>query len=239
MIVFKKYDEIYIKSLRKDIRTMFLEEFVIEDIKHIDVRHVEVLFKYYDHRFFENQISYALKDTIKFSTSNKMTKSGGKTIYSIRNNRKFYEIKVSNVLLMNFNRTDDVKRVCGIDAYDFIDALMLILEHELCHVIEFYNYSSSSCKKDRFKFIANNIFGHKSSYHELLKQKNYDKEPIYINYGQVVYFYHKGSLKTGIVTNINKRATVMVKDRNGIYRDKNGVLHSKWYVPLSMLREKE
>ncbi len=66
--------------------------------------------------------------------------------------------------------------------------------------------------------------------------KNIDKinpEELVIEIRIGVDFTFEGKKMSGILYNINKRATVMVRDKNGQYSDKKGTRYTKYYVPLS------
>ena len=58
-----------------------------------------------------------------------------------------------------------------------------------------------------------------------------------IKVGQEVNFMLEGKSIQGIISAINKRATVMVRDNNGIFFDSNGNKYLKFYVPLNLLKK--
>ena len=53
--------------------------------------------------------------------------------------------------------------------------------------------------------------------------------------GVRVCFCYQGGVLSGIVTHVGKTATVMVEDRSGAYRDRQGRRYSKYRVPLEHL----
>lgn len=228
--------------MRKNLKDRFIVETDADNFKDIDVLtedNIKYLLKLYNEIFLRNYFSLNFIKRIKVSLSNRMTSSGGKTIFLNKGRAKIYEIRISRVVLSKFIQDNKVKIVCGIEATDILEGLMLILEHELCHVIEFNKYGRSSCKQKQFKDMANSIFGHKSSYHEILKDnssKNINKDKITFEIGQTVKFEYKSKIYMGQISNINKRATIMVEDNKGSYRDKNGKHYSKWYVPLTKIK---
>jgi len=171
-----------------------------------------------------------------------MSSAGGKTIYKKNKNNVTFEIRVSMKILNNFYKISSEKRVSGIIVKDPIDALQIILEHEICHLIEFYYFGNSNCKGARFKKLSIDIFSHKTIYHELPTDKKIamtKQSKNSIRVGDNVSFIFKTKIYTGIVANITKRATVMVKDNKGLFSDKNGQRFTKWYVPLNNLEKKE
>ncbi|MEG0773367.1 SprT-like domain-containing protein [Clostridium sp.] len=222
-IIKEEFSKICVKSMGVDTEVVTLQSM-----------DVEKLFYLYDKYFFYGQLRLCLDKTIKFSVSTRMTSAGGKTIYKKTSTGKEYEIRISLVVLNNFYLNSNEKKVSGLVVSSDIEALQIILEHEICHVLEFHNYGISSCKGLRFKKMSSEIFGHKSIYHEIpsrstLKYK--DKKPS-ISIGDKVIFEHKNKEYKGLVTNITKRATVMVLDIRGRYQDKDGKRYTKWYVPI-------
>lgn len=239
MFAIKENSSDYIKKRRDLIKIKFKNSFCEDNILKISSKDIKYLFNLYDEAFFNLDLSNNLKGNIKFSSSNRMTKSAGKTIYFAKGTLKNFEIRISNIILIDYLNEiqNNEKKVCGLIVEDFFHAFMLILEHEICHVIEFYNYGSSNCKNKRFKTIANMLFGHKSSYHELLKSHSISKSTEEFKIGQVISFTYKGIEKTGIIANVTKRATIMVRDKNGIYLDSEKNRYSKWYVPLTLIKK--
>lgn len=236
-----KINLIQAEEKRKFIKSVFIDEFKINNLNSIEILSqdkIKFLIKSYDHLFFNDYIEKKLSEPIKLSLSNRMTSSGGKTIYINKNKMKSFEIRLSTKVIGTFAQVNKSKRICGIEANDLLDATMLILEHELCHVLEFTIYGVSNCKKNRFKAMARRLFNHTSSYHEILKE-DCNKEEFSFKIGQSVIFLYKEEEYEGIISSINKRATIMVKNIHGNYRDNFGVKYSKWYVPFSKLKCKE
>ncbi|GAA0765952.1 hypothetical protein GCM10008908_03110 [Clostridium subterminale] len=232
------------ENMRSFIKKDFCIRHKINMLNSIDIltlKNISNLIDIYDYYVLRGYLVKTIPEGIKLSISNRMTSSGGKTIFSKRGREHTYEIRISNRVMERFIEDNRSKIVCGVEANDALEALMLILEHELCHVIEFNEYEISNCRGERFKNISYNLFGHTSSYHEILKGKDAFNKTINNSFvkGQVVQFKYKGILYEGIISNINKRATVMVKDINGAYRDNHGFSYSKWYIPLKLLINKE
>lgn len=208
-------------------------------ITKISVQDLHLLFKLYDEIFLQSYFNDNLYGKIEFSLSKRMTSSAGKTIYprnikSLHLNDVNFEIRMAVNFFLKFYETKGDKVVNGIIAKDALEALQLVFEHEICHLLELTLYKQSSCSGKRFKGIANNIFGHTKSYHELPTGRqlanNYG-----VTVGKKVRFKHNNSTINGIITNINKRATIMVLNDMGNYIDKNGNRYIKYYVPLNMI----
>jgi predicted SprT family Zn-dependent metalloprotease len=196
----------------------------------------------YDEIFFDNYFKNNYKGKLSFSLSKRMTKSAGKTICpknieAINQRDLNIEIRISIDFLIQYDAVQYNKRVCGIKTNNSLDALQLVFEHELCHVIEFISFHNSNCNKERFKSIARNLFGHVQSYHELPTYKQIARQNYGFNIGDTVTFEFKDRKLEGVLYRINKRATIMVKDTKGSYMDKYKNRYTKYYVPLECLKK--
>ena len=145
-----------------------------------------------------------------------------------------YEIHISKPLLQNCKPGDPQTKVNGYIPYSQLEALQLIMEHELCHIIEFLSFGKSNCHAPAFHSLAQRLFGHTDVVHSLA----FRHQPISYPFrtGELVCFDWKGYQQQGIISRITKRATVMVPDRRGDYMDCSGIRYQKFYVPLSNLQ---
>lgn len=131
---------------------------------------LKILFKLYDEVFFK---SFCLNNNISpnFSVSKKLSKVAGKTIYMKTKEgdliKEEYEIRIGLRFFLDFKERNAESRVCGVKVQDSLEALLYVFEHELCHLLEFYIYKSSNCKRKRFQEISRKLFNHKGIYHEL------------------------------------------------------------------------
>ncbi|TCK98117.1 hypothetical protein EDC19_0535 [Natranaerovirga hydrolytica] len=239
-----KYDEINIKQSRATIETKWMDQFSnfseTSFADHLTKEDLSLLFYLYDNIFLNDFFKNTYKGSFNFSISNRMTKSAGitlcpKNIKSLHPQQVKFEIRISANFLNNYHHLNKEKYVCGLKTKNPLEALLLIMEHEICHVIEFVYFNQSSCRNNRFKNLAYNIFGHKSSYHALPTNGEIAKEKLGLKIGDSVAFYYKSKKLKGIIYKINKNATVMVKDTKGNYRDYKGNQYSKYYVPLDKL----
>lgn len=240
-----KYDENTIIQKRIQVREQLFstsKNIKNGNIEVISEKDLQLLFNLYDTIFLESYFSLNFKGILKFKLSHQMTKSAGITrtprnIAVIPPEKQQFEIKISLDFLFDYYKSMREKSVGGIITNDPIDVLMLVFEHEICHVIEFHIYKKSSCKKIRFKTIANNIFGHKESYHKLTT----NSELTFLNYGlkanDKVGFEYEGKLLKGIIYRINKRAIVMTEDKKGTYTNNFGKRFSKYYVPINEIQK--
>ncbi|MDD2556214.1 MAG: hypothetical protein PHV50_01115 [Syntrophaceticus sp.] len=209
-------------------------------ISSISTLDLELLFDLYDSFFLGDWFNRNYKGKLNFSLSRRMTRSAGSTLCS-KNiaesapQELVLEIRIGVDFLFNYGLIERVKTVCGVDTNNSLQALQLVFEHELCHVIEYICFQKSNCKGNRFKTIASNLFGHTASHHNLPTYKQIAKQKFVLNIGDSVSFTFKEERMNGILNNINKRATVLVPDKTGPYKDKLGNRYTKYYVPLELL----
>lgn len=246
MITHYKYDENFITKNRayisKELKNLS-NNIKSDTIKRISPADIRLLFDLYDSVFFNNYFREEYKGTFKFSLSRRMTKSAGltlcpKNIGSIKPEEVVIEFRIGIDLFFQYEILDRLKVVCGYETNNALESIQLVLEHEICHAIEFIFFHKSSCKGNRFKTIAKNIFGHTSSYHQLPTNRELAREKYGLNLGNKVDFNFKGKNISGIIYGINKRATIMVKDKKGQYTDKQGNRYAKYYIPLNELKKK-
>lgn len=211
-----------------------------ESFNNIDTKDLYVIFELYDEIFLKFWFKQNFKGKIKFILSRQLTRAAGNTrtkknISQIRNEDMEFEVKISLNHLSNFNKIDRSKHVGGIEAHSVLDSLMLVFEHELCHVIEFIVLKSSSCRKKPFKNLIFQVFKHTESTHRLVGTDEVNAHDYGMKIGDSVKFLHRGKYIQGFIQKINKRATVMNPDVRGNYIDKSGKRYNKVYVPLDSL----
>lgn len=217
---------------------------------HLDCGHLrrlrppdlELLFDLYDRHFLAGYFRRHFKGQILFSLSTRMTSSAGKTVYprdlkTLSPQEERYELRISALLLSGYERLDREKSVNGINTGDSLQALQLILEHELCHLIELHCFGESSCRGERFRTLAFNLFGHTESVHRLPLAAEIAAAEYALAVGDRVSFTVEGRRIRGIISRITGRATVMVPDEQGCYRDGAGRRYCKYYAPLHRLRK--
>lgn len=239
-----KYSQNEINEKRNKIYNEFIctspnvNSGIITKISSADLK---LLFDLYDCIFLNGCFKEKTKLNIIFSLSKRMTHSAGKTIYpknliNISLEDATFEIRMCVNFFFNYYETNRIKLVNGINTKDSLEAFQLVFEHEICHLIELIEFKDSDCKGDRFKTIASNIFGHKGIYHELPTNKETANIKYGVNIGDKVSFIFEDKKYQGFITNINKRATIMVIDPKGQYMDKLNNRYKKYYVPLSQLK---
>ena len=238
-----KYGRPEIIKKRNTIRNKFMIK--SKNVKNGNIKcmandELKILFDLYDEEFFGDFFSRSFKENLKFSLSTRMTSAAGKTIFSrktklLHEAEEIYEIRIGIKFFFQYYKVERDKIVSGINTKDSLEALQIVFEHELCHLIEFYIYKESSCKKLRFKTMVNNIFAHTEVHHQLPSQKEIISEKYGLVIGQNVGFVNEGKKYSGFIYKINKKATIMVNDNRGTYRDKEGNTYSKWYVNFGLL----
>lgn len=211
-----------------------------EQIKHLSTLDLQLLFNLYEKEFFEGAWAEEVGAEPTFSLSTRMTRSAGKTITKRKplgagQYQTSFEIRIGVNFLVQFDAVDRSKTVCGLRAPSALCALLLVLEHELCHVIESVYFKTSNCSKERFKVLAHRLFGHMSSYHALPTAQEIAYQEHGLRIGDEVIFFYQDKLYTGRISAINKRATIMVPTKGGSYMDGKGVRYNKFYTPLSAL----
>ena len=238
-----KYSNEVILQKRYSIRDRFIaksKNVKTGNIQRMSNGDLKILFYLYDEVFFLNYFSTNLRETINFSLSTRMTTAAGKTIYSrkiklLQESEKTYEIRMGIKFFFQYYKVERDKIVSGIKTVDSLEAFQIVFEHELCHLMEFHLYNESSCKKQRFKTMVNNIFAHTEVHHQLPSQKEIISVDYGFKIGQKVFFVRENKKYNGFIYKINKRATVMVVDKRGTYKDGEGTTYSKWYVNFEQL----
>lgn len=244
-LIFLKYNESEIEKKRESIRNELFslsKNITSGKITRISNMDLSILFQLYDKYFFNHYFRNNFKDKIIFVLSKKLTTNAGSLSYH-KNNKSFspdkitYTLKIGVNFIFKYYTLNRNKPVSGIISKDALEALQLVFEHEICHLIEYHLLNYSSCKKVFFLTISNNIFGHKETFHALPSEKEIAYKKYNLKIGDEVYFKNNNITLKGIINRITKRATVMVPDKNGIYMNKNGERFIKWYVPLSELKK--
>jgi hypothetical protein len=210
------------------------------DIKVISSADLKLLFDFYDKVFLRKRFKNKFKGKLRFSLSRRMTRSAGKTLFpanlsGIKPENLIIEIRMGVDFFFSHNLIEGSKNACGIQTKTALEALQVIFEHELCHAIEYICFGQTNCSGDRFKTIAGNLFGHTESHHSLPTNTQIAHQKLGLKIGDNVGFTFEGKRLKGILYKINKRAVVMVPDKNGQFADSSGNKYAKYYVPLPML----
>ncbi len=223
-----------IMQLREEIMEM---TDIPKNFKRFHISKIQEIVEYYDSICFNNEILSNSIVTIQSATK-RMTRCAGniRGRYLGDSNYKYdFTIQFSPVVFQNAFSRFTSHIVNGIETFSRLEALLLVLEHELIHALEHLRYGKTGHGKN-FKRLAKKYFNHTGVYHALPTKGSIEYEERMmrdrlvanaskksIEKGDKVYFYHKRTKVTGQVTNIRKRATVTTKE------------YSTYYVPLSRL----
>ena len=199
------------------------------------------MFRACDEMFFENRLLPFFESRearLRFRFSKRMTKTGGQTTYRklIEGKREVrdFEIAISATLLFNTRFSSGNIRVAGVSVESRLDAMQRILEHELVHLSEMILWDDSSCARRRFRTIANNLFGHRESNHQLVTPAESARKEFNLDIGDPVEFRFEGKKLAGYVNRISRRVTVLVPDAKGEQFD-DGKRYKRFYVPTGLL----
>lgn len=154
-----EYDLETIKKKRAYIKEMFLvNRGITENLDTFYDYFIIDLLEFYDSAFFED--FFFDKDIEwKVKISNKMTRCAG----AVRRVYKGFLVKISVPrVLRDANRYN--YNVNGIIANNALDALMLVIEHEMIHAYQFCIYKDTNHGRT-FKTEAYSIFGHTKTFY--------------------------------------------------------------------------
>ncbi|MEQ1904703.1 MAG: hypothetical protein ABL888_10990, partial [Pirellulaceae bacterium] len=202
---------------------------------------LEIMFTAIDKFFLDGWCQQAINSgghLLDFRLGKRMTHCGGKTTTRIQprtRHQKQIEIAISPRLLHESFETQSEAYVTGVVCHSPLDAFARIMEHEMLHLLEMVLWNDSSCAKKRFKGIANGMFGHRESTHRLLTPSQIAQKRHQITIGSQVIFKFREQTLTGVVNRIDRRATVLVPNPNGL-RFTDGKRYNKFYVPVTALR---
>lgn len=226
--------------VREDLlrRSEHIREPSFRSISSADVAH---LCEQYDLRVFDGRFAGLGPDRIRYRVSDRATASlAGKCERLGKPGSFTYRISVNaDPLFRNFQEGFPEVTVCGLPCRDRIDALLLTVEHELVHLFEMISHGDSDCSADRFRGLARDIFGHTETRHEMLTPAQAAEISDGLRIGDRVAFDFQGRRLDGVLTNIIRRAVVMVEDSGGAYSDQEDHRFAKYYVPLQDLRRVE
>ena len=186
----------------------------------------------YDSLFFSGFLGRAYGE-IDVTLSQRLTSSAGKFMYVRGGASRLSqaEIRMSGDFL--FRLSEGPFLLNGLSVATPQEAFLVVFEHELCHAAENALFGSTG-HSSRFLSLAHGLFGHNDTRHSLPTRMQ-EAASEGLSPGVRVCFCYQDSVLRGIVTYIGKTATVMVEDRSGAYRDRQGRRYSKYRVPLGHL----
>jgi hypothetical protein len=168
--------------------------------------------------------AYARGSTINFEFSENMTSSGGNC--SFRN--CIHNLKIASKIMRGIT-PETVQRQTlqanGIPVHDRLDALLVVFEHELVHLmISISGFPDTSSHGPLFKALALNLFGQTTATHGLIVTPQAEiprsgsstptrppgsVSPSELQVGQTIRYKGKNGIVTGIIMKLNpKRARI-------------------------------
>jgi predicted SprT family Zn-dependent metalloprotease len=200
----------------------------------ISISDLEFIFYLYDEIYFENRLK-KYSENISFNLSRRLSRSAGTTQFFPTTSYSKITL-ATNILYQNFNSENERKiLVNGFECKNRLEATLKILEHEIIHLLEFFIFKKSSCKKKQFKQLSFNFFNHTKSTHELITQNEIAIKKFGLSIGNEVFFTFKTKILKGKIHKITKRATIFCEDKNGEYRNKIGNRFKKYLIPIEFL----
>ncbi len=200
------------------------------------------MIRMYDDRFFDGRIlPVAHAEGLSFGISSRMTRVAGKLVTHYpegdHDGRRQFELILSSTLL--FQTFEDVDRpveVTGRPCRDRLEAMQRVAEHEFVHLIEMLIWNDGNCSQARFQSIASRYFAHTDYRHDLITQRERALLKFNIRVGDTVKFPYEGTVLTGRVNRITRRATILVASPKG-ERFSDGGRYLRYYVPLEKLKK--
>jgi hypothetical protein len=201
-----------------------------------------LLFSAYYDLFFCNHLSRLLMATrshLHFEASTRMSSAGANISQrGAGNTQRVYRVAVSApVLAASFRTPGQAFLVNGVQCTDRLEALQLILEHELVHLYELLT-TGRSAHGPTFRRTAWDLFGHTDVRHALMTPRTHVSTALNLRLGDRVSFPFAGRRLVGKLNRVTRRATVLVPDPGGVqYTD--GQYYRKFYVPVDALTKVE
>lgn len=204
-------------------------------VRSIRTSTLDAMLRLYDELFFNGYIAKAYAQ-LSVTLSPRLISAAGKFVYA-RNAQKRLakaEIRMSGDFLMRLEYGPFFLN--GLTASTPQEAFLIVFEHELCHALEIALFGKTG-HSSRFLSLANRLFGHTATTHQLPTRKN-EAAQSGIRVGAWCTFVYQEKLLKGQITYVGKTATVMVLSATGDYRDRHGRRYTKYRVPLAQLKIK-
>lgn len=249
--IFKtQYSQLMIAKKRGSIRQRFIDasdHIIDQDIKRLEAEDLYRLVVIYDELFLGNVLKLDSSIKFTFDLSKTLDRVGGLTqIYmkqikspskKVIKSIQSIKISINTSMVYDFQFTDEARYSCGIQVKNSLEVLMIIIEHELCHVLEFLMYKKSDDNGRVFKQLTLNLFGHTSQTHSLMTNQEKQIRLYKVMPGDDVKFILNGRAVNGLVERCNlKDALVLVFDSKGKFiLESNGKRYTKYKIPIGSL----
>lgn len=188
----------------------------------------------YDDLFLEAFLNTQQRAEVCISASTRMTRSAG-TCSVTAALRQLPRVEIRMGVDFLFRLTEGPFEVNGLHVETGLEAFFCVLEHELCHALDFLLHGTMDGHSRRFTALAQGLFGHTRNTHALPTRAQ-DAARRGCGIGHWVRFPYQGHTLCGQVSRVGKTASVMVADPQGAWRGADGGRYAKYTVPLHALQ---
>jgi hypothetical protein len=187
----------------------------------------------YDQVFFAGYLA-TRGDRLSIAGSTRMTRAAGTcTVRKPPRAPALAEVRMGVDFLLRLG--DGPFEANGLRFDTALEAFLSVLEHELCHAVDFLLYQRLDHHGPNFRALSQGLFGHSRCTHALPTRAQ-EAAAQGMGVGCWVRFPYERRVLRGLVTRVGKTATVMVPAPRGGYRDDAGTRYVKYTVPLALLR---
>lgn len=188
----------------------------------------------YDDLFFRGFLATQQRAEVHITASTRMTRSAGTCSVTVAP-RRAPRIEIRMGVDFLFRLTEGPFEVNGLRVESPLEAFFCVLEHELCHALDFLFHGTMDGHSRRFTALTQGLFGHTRNTHTLPTRAQ-DAAHMGCGVGHWVHFPYQGHELCGQVSRVGKTASVMVPDAQGAWHDAEGQRYAKYTVPLRALR---
>jgi len=208
-------------------------------------QNLERIYLLYEELLFRGALGRLLRaggHTLAFDFNRRLTRTGGRLVTVRRPDLPFhFRLEVSShIIAKSFSDAmPGPFQINGLRAENRIEAVILILEHEIVHLAEYLLYGDSNCSRGRFRRLIYDWFGHTDVTHRLATA-GAELAGRGLRIGSLVEFDFRGEVLRGRINRVTKRATVLVPstpEKGCRYSD--GRHYQKLLVPIPLLRPVE
>ncbi len=189
---------------------------------------LDTMLALYDAHFLTGFLAQQTIAEVRILPSLRMTRSAG-TCNILRAGRGTARVEIRMGVDFYYRMAEGPFVVDGLTCDTPLAAFLCVLEHELCHVLDFLLYKKPEGHGPRFHALVSGLFGHIKHTHDLPTRAQAAAEQG-VGVGQWVRFAYQDGELMGRVTRVGKTATVMVQDDAGAWCDNAGQRYSKYRV---------
>jgi hypothetical protein len=176
-----------------------------------------MIFAQYDTLFFNQQLG-EIAENLEFRVSKIMFSKVGSLMYQPTQQI----LTISHWLIMNaFHNSNEKIRINGYDCNNRLECLLLIIEHEIIHLILFIAGLHSSCTGNNFDILARFLFSHSEHNHHLETPADKLYKEKGLKLGDIASFKYQGEKLTGKIRRIRNKISVESDKRRYLLENKN------------------